>query len=42
VLVELPGAKTKNSGSSDKKDRGRPLLFVFDAVAVISSLQYKK
>jgi hypothetical protein len=40
-MVELRGAKTKNSGSSDKKDRGRSLLFVFDAVVLISSLQYK-
>ena len=34
--------KTKNSSSRNKKDRKRSLFFVFDAVALISSVQYKK
>jgi hypothetical protein len=41
-MVELPGAKKKNRGSSDKKDRERSLLFVFDAVVLNSMAQYKK
>jgi hypothetical protein len=40
-MAKLPGAKKKNNSNGNKKDRKRPLLFVFDAVVLNSSLQYK-
>jgi hypothetical protein len=40
-MAELPGAKKKNNSNGDKKDRGRPLLFVFDVVALISAYNTK-
>jgi hypothetical protein len=41
-MAELIEAKTKNSSNGDKKDQRRLLVFVFDAVALNSSVQCKK
>ena len=41
-MAELQGAKTKNSNNVNKKDGRRSLFIVFDTVALISSVQYKK
>ena len=40
-MVELRGAKTKNSSNGYQKKRRRPLFFVFDDVALTSKVYYK-